>query len=59
MSEPPRGLKILVTAKTRFALSMQLRRLAMEVEYGNNHLNVADGEGTRMMRPLADVREMP
>lgn len=61
------GLKIVVSGKTREDLVSQLRKLAVEVGGGYDHMNVSDGDGTRMMRPLKageetfflDVRDLP
>ncbi len=62
-----KGIKVIVQASNKHLLALQLRRLATEVEEGNAHMNMADGDGLRMMRQLRDdektfyldAREMP
>jgi len=61
------AVKVIVQADNRHILALQLRRLAIELEEGHDNMNVADGDGLRMMRGLRedektfflDVRDMP
>lgn len=48
------GRKILICADSERDLPVLLRHLAQDMEDGNMYMNVADGLGVRIMRPLKE-----
>jgi hypothetical protein len=46
------GRKIMVAGETKAAMVAQLRMLAEDIEAGHVNINVATGDGLRMMRSL-------
>lgn len=51
------GRKILICADSERDLPVLLRHLAQAIEDGNMYMNVADGLGVRIMRPLTEKEE--